>query len=190
MLLAYFAMKSSKSNISRVIIFTVGAVGVVFLIGNIISSESFPSLGEFMASSTPASINILEEFASTTVENELTYAMSVIHAPNGNIQVEISNNPTKRDRGLSNRISLDPNSGMLFIFPTVGSYSFWMKDMNFPIDIVWINIDRKVVGIDADASPLSYPKLFSPPDEIQFVLELNAGAADRFGIVTGTILPF
>lgn len=113
-----------------------------------------------------------------------------IRAPKGIIRLLIAKTPTARERGLSGYGSLASDQGMLFIFPTSGSMNFWMKGMNFPIDIVWMNSDRKILGVTANLSPESYPKTFSSPGNVQFVLELNAGSADTYGLRTGTTLMF
>lgn len=185
---------------NKIVIYIVGFVGVVVLLIYIISSKTFPSLGEFRASSTNEISGDVDKTASTTNpvlidsskvdELKGTYATNTIYAPKGDIQVEISDTQDKMELGLSNRSSLDSDSGMLFIFPNLGSYSFWMKDMYFPLDIVWINTLKEVTGIASNVSPDSFPEVFNSPGEIQFVLELNAGEADKFGIATGTALQF
>lgn len=103
------------------------------------------------------------------------------------IPVELALTPEEQEQGLSGRPGLDADKGMLFIFPEPGTYSFWMPDMNFPIDIIWIN-DSKVVDISADV-----PNDFDPADPVfyrpavpaQYVLEVNAGFAKRMGIDIG-----
>lgn len=77
---------------------------------------------------------------------------------------------------------------MLFIFPKPTTVSFWMENMHFPIDIVWMNSDRKILGITRDVSPDTFPKSFPSPGKIQFVLELNAGGAEKFGLKKGLYL--
>lgn len=166
-------MNESRSNANGVMMFVVGSIGVIVLSIYIISSKSFPSFGEFMASTT-----------------NISYATTTIHMPKGDIQVEIADTPTKRELGLSGRFSLSPDSGMLFVFENPGSYFFWMKDMNFPIDMVWINALKKVTGINYNVSPDSFPETFSSFEQVQFVLELNAGDANKFDIATGTLLRF
>lgn len=100
--------------------------------------------------------------------------------------VEIADTPTSRARGLSGRAKLGENEGMFFIFDMLGQYSFWMKDMKFPIDIIWI-ADDKVVGIVLGAEPESMepPTIYTPPQPVDKVLEINAGAAIKFGINVG-----
>src|SRR3989339_720000 len=61
------------------------------------------------------------------------------------------------------------------IFNKIGVYHFWMKDMNFPIDIIWIGEDYKIVYIKENALPESYPEKFNPNQPALYVLEINAG---------------
>ncbi|MEX1014316.1 MAG: DUF192 domain-containing protein [Candidatus Paceibacterota bacterium] len=82
-------------------------------------------------------------------------------------------------KGLSGRESIGINEGMLFLFDEASIKTFWMKDMNFPIDIVWIR-DNKVVGIEENVKPESRVEdnelsLYVSPEEVDRVLELMAG---------------
>lgn len=106
------------------------------------------------------------------------------------IQIEIADTDEKRARGLSGRAHLESGRGMLFIFDKLAIYSFWMKDMNFPIDIVWLASDWTVVGVERLVNPDTYPKVFYPPGAIKYVLELNSGEASRRGIDTGSMVYF
>ena len=101
-------------------------------------------------------------------------------------QVEIVNNDLSRAKGLSGRGSLAPGAGMLFIFNTPSRYTFWMRDMKFPLDMIWIN-DGKVVDITKNAPPLKLInfKVYSPVEPANMVLEVNAGQADQYGIKSG-----
>ena len=117
-------------------------------------------------------------------------------------RVDVVETPLERSRGLSGRDSipefgLKPDGsaiegGMLFQFEKPGVYSFWMKGMRFPIDILWL-MDGRVVFI-VKAAPVPLPKItdaelpvYQSPVEANAVLELNAGASDRFGIAVGDI---
>src|SRR5262245_59669655 len=71
---------------------------------------------------------------------------------NGQVcEVEIAQNDAQRAQGLSGSNPLADNTGMLFLFAKPGNYIFWMKDMRFPLDMIWIK-SHKVVGITADAA--------------------------------------
>lgn len=85
-----------------------------------------------------------------------------------------------RKKGLSNRDALCQNCGMLFLFEKESNYSFWMKDMRFPIDIVWLR-NNKVVDISRDISHQS-KSVHTSKELVDKVLELNAGEVNRCGI--------
>jgi len=67
---------------------------------------------------------------------------------NNCFEVEIAKSQEEKKKGLSLREDLPFNSGMLFVYNKENFYSFWMKDMNFPLDIIWINADNKIVHIE------------------------------------------
>jgi uncharacterized protein len=113
---------------------------------------------------------------------------SVLYLMDAAIPVEVADTDMERSLGLSGRESLARGSGLLFIFETPGNYGFWMKDMRFPIDIVWIDEDWKVISVEKDARPETFPRIFYPNAPIKFVLELNSGDASRLGIDAGLTL--
>lgn len=113
-----------------------------------------------------------------------------IKAPQGAIRAEVAETPASRERGLSGRASMPAAEGMLFIFSVPDMYGFWMKDMKFSLDLVWIGADKKIAGISENAKPESYPQLFFPPRPVPYVLELNAGAAKIFGLKAGVAVEF
>jgi uncharacterized protein len=103
------------------------------------------------------------------------------------IPVEVAREYTAIQKGLSGRPYLDQNSGMLFVFPKASIYSFWMPDMNFPIDILWINNGR-VVDTDENMTNVfdpANPRYYRPSSPAQFVLEINAGFIRRNNIRIG-----
>ena len=112
-------------------------------------------------------------------------ALPTLKAGENTIPVEIADSDAERTLGLSGRESLAAGSGLLFLFDTPSKYGFWMKDMRFPIDIVWIDENWQVVSIDRGVEPSSYPQIYEPVVPAKFVLELNSGDASRLGIDTG-----
>ena len=96
--------------------------------------------------------------------------------------VEIADTNAKQVRGLSGHKPLLDNQGMLFIFQKPDKYGFWMKDMNFPIDILWIDSNYKIIHIEKSLAPKSYPKVFYPEAPVQYVLEIPAGSSSALGI--------
>jgi uncharacterized membrane protein (UPF0127 family) len=101
------------------------------------------------------------------------------------VQVEIADTEAKQERGLSGRDSLPPNTGMLFVFKEPAAYQFWMKDMKFPIDIIWLAADQTITYIKQNATPDSYPTIFEPPYLSLYVLEVPAGFAEAHGLNIG-----
>ncbi len=96
-------------------------------------------------------------------------------------RVEIAATAAARELGLMNRSQLAAGQGMLFVFSESGRYPFWMKNTRIPLDLIWIDENWQVLGVDrmppcsreqsqADACPLFYP-----PSPIRYALEVNAG---------------
>ncbi len=107
------------------------------------------------------------------------------------LAVEVADTPAEREQGLSNHVPLAEGHGMFFIFDTPGQYGFWMKEMLFPLDIVWIDENGKVIGVERNILPETYPnQIFMPKSPIKYVLEINSGEALRFGIDIGTSAAF
>lgn len=101
------------------------------------------------------------------------------------LRVELADTPTKRAKGLSQREGMVENQGMLFIFEQPGRHSFWMKGMNFPLDIIWFNEEDGIVDIVKDIQPDSFPQTFKPRVPSQYVLEVNAGFVEKNQIKIG-----
>ena len=105
-------------------------------------------------------------------------------------KVLLSETPELRTKGLSGRQSLGTDEVMLFMFEREGRNFFWMKDMLFPIDIVWVGADRRIIHIEKNVSPESFPKSFGPDENSKYVLEFKAGTADSVGIKIGDSVSF
>lgn len=104
--------------------------------------------------------------------------------------VEVADNTVLMAKGLSGHKPLAENEGMIFVFEKPDNYGFWMKDMTFPIDIVWFDKDRKVVHIENSLSPESYPKTFYPGADSLYVLEISSGLSKKMGLKIGTTFEF
>ena len=102
------------------------------------------------------------------------------------INLEITQSQNDKIRGLSNRKDLSQDSGMLFQYSDYQIRGFWMKDMLFPIDIIWIKNDV-IVGIEKEIPPATDDNLktYYPPLPINTVLEVNAGFSDKNNIKIG-----
>ena len=109
------------------------------------------------------------------------------------LEVEVALSADEQAKGLSIKDNLKSNEGMLFPYETPRTLSFWMKDMKFPIDILWLDDNKKVVHIEEDLQPCS-PFLpcqsYSPDVQAQYVLETVAGFSSSNGIVEGTAVEF
>ena len=100
------------------------------------------------------------------------------------ITVEIAATEEARIKGLSGRTELR-TSGMLFVFDTSDYHGIWMKNMKFPIDIIWIDESLTVVKVDKGVRPDSYPKTFRPPVPVRYIIETKEHYTDTFIIVAG-----
>ena len=106
--------------------------------------------------------------------------------------VTLAATPEARQKGLMGAQSLAKGTGMLFVFPEEGNYSFWMKDMKFPLDIVWISGEGKIVYISSytqPCEPLQPCPSITPPAYARYVLEVNAGEAYDFSPGDDVTLP-
>lgn len=110
---------------------------------------------------------------------------AVVHTPSSDIAVTVADTPSEWEKGLSGTASLPTGMGKLFIFDRPDLYGFWMKDMHYPLDIVWIDEAQTVVGVAAAVTPESYPEVFYPPAPVRYVLELNTGEAAIHSLASG-----
>lgn len=87
-------------------------------------------------------------------------------------------------KGLSGRVSMKKGQGLLFVYTSEKVRSFWMKDMNFPLDILLFDESLKVVGIlkDLPVSELLFPPHYTSEVPIRYALEVNKGASVRINI--------
>jgi len=112
-------------------------------------------------------------------------------APAGTIIIETVNTPETRTLGLSGRDFIGDNEGMLFVFETATIENcFWMKDMQFAIDMIWLDQDRKVITVEQSVDPSTFHESFCPDSVATYGLEVQANRADELGIVPGETLRF
>ena len=110
--------------------------------------------------------------------------------------VELALTSDQQSQGLSDRDSLAPGTGMLFVFAPRRASAFWMFRMRFPIDIVWISANCAVVDITVEApapepdTPTSDLPTYSSSSDAGYVLEINAGKAAEQGIEIGDAVRF
>ncbi|MGB4759371.1 MAG: DUF192 domain-containing protein [Candidatus Saccharimonadales bacterium] len=102
-------------------------------------------------------------------------------------KTETVNTTATRNRGLGGHASLGSNEAMVFDFSDgANGQCFWMKDMMFSIDIVWLDENNQVAKIADNVSPATYPKSFCAEQNPKYVIELAAGRASELGLQVGS----
>ncbi len=98
----------------------------------------------------------------------------------------------QRSKGLAVKDQLNETESMLFVFSKANDYGFWMKDMKFPIDIIWLGTERQVIHIEHNLPPcgLNPCPTYKPDGEAKYVLETVAGFAQKHNVDEGTIVEF
>ena len=153
-----------------------------------------PSMANPSASSATNGTNASEQVAARAVSTSPTagYPKVDVTVSNYTLMADIADTPQRMQTGLDVRDSMNDSQGMLFPFTDEGNQGFWMKGMKFPIDIIWINKDRKVVHIEpslAPCTPLSCP-VYTPSEPAMYVLETTSGFAQRHNVNVGTYVNF
>jgi hypothetical protein len=107
------------------------------------------------------------------------------------IDAELAISSEERTQGLAGRESLSPDEGMLFVHDEERQGSMWMRDMRFPLDVIWISADRRVVDVHQDLSPPPSGtqsgdlQVYHPSAPVLYFLEVNAGTVGEHGIQAG-----
>jgi len=115
----------------------------------------------------------------------------VLHATGGpvTVAVEVANTPAAREQGLMYRTDLGADAGMLFLFPQDEDLEFWMKNTPLPLDMIFIDASRTIVGIVANARPFStQTRGIGKPS--RYVLEVHGGFCSKHGIAAGDTVDF
>jgi uncharacterized membrane protein (UPF0127 family) len=123
----------------------------------------------------------------TTVEDFNTTELTLPHGQVVKIETMIAD--MDRLRGLMFRTSLAPDHGMLFVNPKMGNYAFWMYQILFPLDVIWIGSDRRIVEIVENIPPCKTTAKDCPRygggKLAQYMLALGAGSIKKYGIEVG-----
>jgi uncharacterized membrane protein (UPF0127 family) len=106
------------------------------------------------------------------------------------VDAGIADTDAERIQGLSGRPALGEREGLFFVFTRPGMHGIWMKEMRFPIDIIWFDEQMQVVGLKERATPESFPEVYLPSMPALYVLEVNAGFAEMYGIEEGETASF
>ena len=124
---------------------------------------------------------------------DLDYAHAIVTTSTGmEISVEVADTVEKRSLGLGKRSGLENGWGMLFVFEKHKQHGFWMKDMQFPLDIIWLD-NHRIVHILRNVQPAKsgdFPPVMTPPVAGNFVLEIDAGRADELKLQVGQRLKY
>lgn len=146
---------------NTVVIAAVILVPILLVVAYVVQSNQTLSVGQFFSQDDVVRINRVS------------------------VAVEVADTQEARLRGLSGRTSLPSGTGLLFVFEETDKHGIWMRDMHFPIDIVWIGEDLTVVDISRNIPPDSFPTVFYPRRAVRYVLEVNALFAEEKGIQIG-----
>ncbi|MEI7810427.1 MAG: DUF192 domain-containing protein [bacterium] len=106
------------------------------------------------------------------------------------IKVELALTHSEQIKGLSGRKNINDDAGMLFIFEKLSNDKFWMKDMNFSVDMIWIDSDSNIIYIEKNVDPSSYPNTFGPNQDYKYVLEVKANFSEKNNLKVGEKVKF
>lgn len=110
------------------------------------------------------------------------------------IMAELADTAEERARGLMFRSSLEKNHGMLFAFAEPQYWSFWMKNTRIPLDIIWMDRNKRIVHIERNVPTCTRTDdgcpQYQPNEKAMYVLELAAGSADALGLERGALIRF
>ena len=132
-----------------------------------------------------AIINKIQFLVGQALSTETQTDTKTVIIGNAEIIAEVAQSDEKRALGLSGRQSLEKGKGVLFVFPNDRMYGIWMKDMKFPIDIIWLDSAKQIIHIEKNVQPESYPETFRPGSPARYVLEIPAGTSEESGITIG-----
>jgi len=136
-------------------------------------------------------IVIIKPFSIFSIYEPLSKGKVLINGQT-TISVEIAKTPEQQEIGLKGREKLNDGNGMLFVYKDKRYYNFWMDGMKIPIDIIWID-DNKIIDITKNApvpADLNNPDIFRPASEVNYVLEVKAGYADKNNIKIGDTVEY
>jgi len=132
---------------------------------------------------------IKTESISFTKEGVLSVITTETDSIKANFDIEIADTEYETQTGLMYRPSMQKNRGMLFIFPDVSPRSFYMKNTEFPLDIIYIDEGQKIVSFQKNAQPYNENSLPSKASA-KYVLEINAGLSDQLDLQVGDSISF
>ncbi|WP_396591912.1 DUF192 domain-containing protein [Allomuricauda sp. R78024] len=138
---------------------------------------------------TESKKEIKTEAISFTKEGVLTILKQETDSILTQLDIEIAESEYETQTGLMYRESMEDNQGMLFIFPDVAMHSFYMKNTQIALDIIYIDESLKIASFQKDAQPYNETGLSSKVP-VKYVLEINAGLSERLGLDIGDAISF
>lgn len=124
-----------------------------------------------------------------TKEGELTLYKTTADTIIAKLEIEIAKTPFEIETGLMYRESMKKNQAMLFVFNEIRERNFYMKNTRFPIDLIFLDHNKKVVSFQENAQPFNEASL--PSNALaQFVLEVNAGLAEEWLLEVGDTMDY
>lgn len=183
-------MQKRSAYFSYILLAVFVLAGVLYIARPLLvadSSEAAPTTEAPAPLATPESSAPAASSSGITKEGEVVFLRG--NQRLRKIDVEIAENDTERAKGLMFRPYLSDSVGMLFVFDQAEPQSFWMKNTMISLDIIYVDSGKKIVSIQKKAKPYSEESLPSY-GEAQYVVEVNGGYCDKYGIKVGDIVSF
>lgn len=116
--------------------------------------------------------------------------MALVRIGDLTVEAEVPQAPEGFTLGLSGRAHMDEDRGMLFVFSSEAQHGIWMKEMLFPLDLIWFSADLRVVEVIPNVQPQpgvpdSELIIYRPRTPALYTLELVAGVAEKHGVEIG-----
>jgi uncharacterized membrane protein (UPF0127 family) len=166
----------------------VKTVGLVILVG-----ISIATIILVVKQSPAASANLVNNIVKYNGENDFLVKLSqyrnlTVTIDRYNISAFVADTDDKRTKGLSGVENMSENQGMLFIFNYPSKQGFWMKEMMFPLDIIWLDSNNSVIHIEKKLQPcmsVLFCSVYSPSSDAKYVLETISGFTDLHSVNEG-----
>lgn len=178
-----------------IVLLLIGIVGsgvwFVFYVRDLVADEHQQkvedvALGKYQIPTTTDEPEVTPETWQTIYPNTVTILIGET-----TVKASIADSLSERIGGLSGTPFLPDNVVKLFVFGTAGTHSIWMKDMNYSLDIMWLDQTGGIVHLEENVSPDTYPESFSSPVSAWYVVEATAGfvAVNNIKIGDKVVLP-
>lgn len=170
-------MKSAKTTLRALLTFT--------LLASAVAASAIPGCGSCHKKTGSESTPV-----SGPADRFVTVTLTPMAGKPVKVRAELAITPKERDLGLMFRGELASMDGMLFVFERPMVLSFWMKNTAIPLDMIFMDENKKVLGVAHNAQPYSLEGRGVGNVPSMYVLEVNAGFAERYGISKGTQADF